>query len=110
MAVLNNKAGGSALIHLTVSNTLIVVGNNSVSNLALTTETVSSATIKKVWWGASNSSYWTVARGSNTVLVLTESGQLDFSSDVLTKDSAANLVFTLVGTGVGFIAAEVKKN
>lgn len=116
MAVIQNKALGQSssagfAVHVTANDTIVVAGASGVSNIALTGETVTSAHISQVWWSSSNSSYWTVKRGANTVLVLTETGYLDFAGNGLGLqiDQAANLVITLTGSGVGFLALEGQK-
>ena len=116
MAIIQNKALGQSssagfAVHITANATIVVAGDSSVSNIALSGENVNSAHISQVWWSSSNSSYWTVKRGSNTVLVLTETGYLDFAGNGLGLqiDQAANLVITLTGTGVGFLALEGQK-
>lgn len=116
MATIQNKALGQSssagfAVHVTANATVIVSGNNSVSNIALAGETVTSAHISQVWWSSSNSSYWTVKRGANTVLVLTETGYLDFAGNGLGLqiDQTANIVFELTGSGVGFVALEGQK-
>ena len=109
-SVLNNKKFGNCLVHLTANATLVVVGNNSVSNVAVSDETVQGASIRRVWFGSSHNGHWTVYRGSNTMLVLGGTGYLDFvPGNVLTKDRTANLVFTLNNTTTGFILAEIQK-
>ncbi len=113
MATIVNKpildGNGRFVLHLVANATIVVVGNNTVSNLATGSDNVARASINKVWWGASNGSYWTVNRGSNNVLVLTETGDLAFEGASLNLYPAANLVFTLNGTGAGYIMLEGQK-
>jgi len=116
MAIIQNKALGPSssagfALHIVANDTIVVVGNSSVSNIALTNETIAAAHISQVWWGSSNASYWTVKRGSNTILVLPDSGYLDFAGNGLGLqiDQTANLVFTLTGSGVGHLALEGQK-
>jgi hypothetical protein len=116
MAVIQNKALGPSssagfALHITANDTIVVAGNSSVSNIALTNEIIAAAHISQIWWGSSNSSYWTVKRGSNTVTVLSETGYLDFAGNGvgLQIDQTANLVITLTGSGVGFLALEGQK-
>ena len=120
MTVINNKTPGyhgvgtgtgTAVIHLTANATIVVAGNNSVSNVAVGSEVVTGANVRKVWWGLADAyTYWTVKRGANTVLVLNNTNYLDFTTGaVIGIDSTANLVFEKTGTGTGFIALEIKK-
>lgn len=109
MAVLNNKKGGSAVLHFTSSNTVTVVGNSTSSGIAAanTDEIVSGCNLRTVIWSGS----WTVARGANTYLVLSGTGTLDLSLNdmAIGVDANATLVFTLT-TGTGFIMTKVGKN
>lgn len=109
MAILRN-IDTSATIHLVANATFVVAGNNSVSNLAIGSEILTSATIKRVWWGTENANtFWTVKRGSNTVLVLNTSGFLDLSATTpISTDGTGSLVFEKSGNS-GFILAEVRK-
>lgn len=120
MTVTNNKSPGyfgagsgtgTAIIHVTANATIVVAGNNSVSNVAVGSEIVSSATVRKVWHGVADANtYWTVKRGANTLLVLNNSGHIDLTTGgVLGIDAAANLVFEKTGSGTGFICVEIKK-
>lgn len=116
MAIIQNKSLGLSssagfAVHVTANASIVVSGNSSVSNIALSGEVVNSAHISQVWWGSSNSSYWTVKRGSNTVIVLTETGYMDFAGNGLglQQDQTANIEITLTGSGVGFLALEGQK-
>lgn len=116
MATIQNKSLGLSssagfAIHVTAGETIVVSGNSSVSNIALSGETVNSAHISQVWWGSSNASYWTVKRGSNTILVLPDCGYLDFAGNGLGLqiDQQANIVISLTGSGAGFLALEGQK-
>lgn len=116
MATIQNKALGPSssagfALHVTANDTIVVSGNSSVSNIALTGETIAAAHISQVWWGSSNSSYWTIKRGSNTILVLSETGYLDFAGNGLGLqiDQTANIVITLTGSGDGHLALEGQK-
>jgi hypothetical protein len=117
MAIINNKSSGydgekkTGVIHLVANATITVAGVAPTSNVAVGTETVVGATIRKVWWGVADAStYWTVKRGANTVLVLNNSGFADFSSGAtLGMDGTATIVLEKTGAGTGYIAVEFKK-
>lgn len=111
MAVLINKKGKSAVIHLTANATITVAGNSSVSNVASVGEELTGATISQVWYGSSNSGHWVIKRGANTVMVLTQSGHMNFAghSVSLNMDAGATLVAELVNTDTGFITLEMSK-
>lgn len=104
---------GSAVVHYTANATITVVGNNAVSTIANAGETVSSAKISQIWYGAGPAnSFWTVSRGANTVAVLTGSGHMPFNSfgSVLDSDEAATVVLNLYNASddEGFIMIELK--
>lgn len=107
MAILSNKYNGTTVTHDTANATYVVVGNNSVSNIASGAEIVDSAAIRRVVWGT-DTGQWTVKRGSNTVLVLSGTNELLLNGMSLGKDSTANVVITLSG-GTGFIMVELAK-
>jgi hypothetical protein len=117
MATIINRRGASAVVHVVANTTVVITGNSSTSNIAFgggntqIEETVTNGYISQVWWGAQPSGYWTVARGSNTYLVLNNSGHMDFAGQgaAITADSTANAVLTLNGTANGFIMVEFQK-
>lgn len=115
MAIVINKQArstttGYIVIHGSANAEYVVVGNSSVSNIASGDEVVTGASIAQVWWGVANGGYCTVARGANTVLVLTESGSMNFVDDhiPISLDTTANVSFTING-GVGFVMIEMQK-
>lgn len=116
MAIIQNKALGQSsssgfAVHVTANSTVVVAGNSSVSNIALSGEEVAAAHISQIWWGAANGGFWTVARGSNTVAVLPDTGYFDFAGSgvALQQDQVANLVITLTGSVNGFLLLEGQK-
>lgn len=83
-----------------------------------TGETVSEMYISKVIWGTANNTAsapatWTLARGGNTVMILTGSGVMDFQEEGVRLESGgdniSNCVFTLAG-GTGTIAIKFAKS
>lgn len=110
MPIVYAKPGGKTLIRLTANATLVVVGNNSVSNVAASnSEIVESATITKVFW--SGNGQYTVARGANTILTLHGNGWWDLYQHgiALTEDSTANVVITNSSGSTGTIMLELSK-
>lgn len=105
MDVIKNQNEGLALIRFT-SNGTMEVANLATSN----TETVSSVTITKLLFSGSNT--WTVARGSNTVITLTGTGEFNLSALgwVLGESPSANLVITNPAATPGTLLIEVKKS
>lgn len=102
---------GSIVVHNAANQTYVVVGNSTVSNIATGSEVVVSASIAQAWWGVANGGYITVARGSNTVAVYTESGYTDYAGAgaSLGLDGAANVVITITGAPSGYVMLELQK-
>lgn len=110
--VVNNKKYETAIIHFVANGTVIVAGNSSVSNVASGDEVVTSGTIRRIWYGSpsGNAAHWTISRGGNLAFVVDGTGRIDFDDGaVMTTDSAANVVATLVGATTGFLMVELKK-
>ena len=90
------KFHSSGAIYLNSANPLL--GANSGG------EVVRSMNIISAEWSAGNGAYWTVKRGANTVLVLSEGQDVfDFSDSRLIDnyggEPQANVVVTKVGSG-----------
>lgn len=112
MAVIINKKGLSAVIHLTGNATINVAGNSSVSDIAVGDEIVTGATITQVWYGTGNGAYWEIKRGSNTVMFTDSTGYLDFAGNGITLnlDTTETLVANLNLSQTGFIVIELTKS
>lgn len=112
MRILSNKKGGRVVLHFTANGSANLIGNSSVSQIAIGDEVVTSAHITQIWCGSAsgNGDYWTVKRGSNTVAVLDSTIAIDFAGlgAGLTLDATANISANLVGTA-GFLMVELKK-
>lgn len=115
---LTSPNSGTIVLHFVANSTsntetINIVGNNSVSNVALNSEIVTAANITKVYYGVANGDlYWTVERGSNTVLVLNNSGFEDFETygNSLSLDNTANLTIKLNGNNpLGYMILELRK-
>jgi hypothetical protein len=100
------KFHSSGAVYLNNSNALL--GVNSAG------ETVSRMNIVSAEWSIGNNAYWTVQRGANTVLVLSD-GQhvMDFSDSRLIDnyggEPQANLVVTKVGSGPSTLVLKIHK-
>jgi len=110
MPTIINRSGSSAVVHVNANSTIVIAGTSAVSNVASVGETLTGAYITQVWWGAP-AGYWTIKRGSNTALVLSETGYLDFAGAgaSLTIDASADIVANLVTSSTGFLMFEVQK-
>ena len=94
MPVINNKKGSTATIRLTAT------ANVALADLAKDSETISGAIITSVCWSTNGAI--TVARGANTILTLSGSGQwnLNEGGGALAEDKAANIAVTITGAGI----------
>jgi hypothetical protein len=99
MPIVQNKVGSTAVIRCTANETF------TLANLQVGSETVTGLGIMQVYFAGD----WTVARGSNTKLVL--NGQDNWIFDGVTEikdDSAGTLVITN-GTNPGTLIVVVRK-
>jgi hypothetical protein len=95
----------NALLVLTATNTaIVIVGNNSTSEIGLSTvpDDIIGCYIKQMWSSADSSAAngWTIDRGSNTVWQSDSTTWLDFAGNgtAITLDPAATLSLTRTGT------------
>lgn len=111
--VQQNRKNTSAVIHVTASNTIVVAGNSSVSDIAIGNEVLTGCSITQVFCGSSsgNGSYWTIKRGANTVAVLDSTGYFDYAGAgmAITVDSGGTLMANLVNGTDGYLLIEVQK-
>ena len=115
MRIVSNKKGSNIVMHFTASETVKVVGNNSVSNLATdASEFISGASITQAWFGTigttGGNGSWSIARGANTVVVFDSSGYTDFAGNgaAMTLDAKGDLTVTLTATS-GTLMLEMQK-
>lgn len=111
MAVIINKKGLSAVIHLTANATINVSGNSTTSDICTGDEVITGASITQIWYGCGNGAYWEIKRGSNTVFYTDSTGYLDFAGNgvALNKDVAGTLVANLNSSQTGSIIIELTK-
>lgn len=109
--VVSNKLNTSAVLHFITSNsTVIVSGNSSQSNLAISDEVLTGATITQVFWGCDGSGHIHLKRGANTIATYDSTGYKDYAGCgmALTLDSAANIDVVMAGTN-NYLLIEVQK-
>jgi hypothetical protein len=100
------KFHSSGAVYLNNSNGLLGVNSSD--------ETVTRMNIVSAEWSIGNNAYWTVQRGANTVLVLSD-GQhvMDFSDSRLIDnyggEPQANLVVTKTGSGPSTLVLKIHK-
>jgi hypothetical protein len=111
MAIIINRPGTSAVIHVTANATINAVGNTTNTTIASGDEVLTGAAITQVFWGASGGGYWTISRGSTLTLTLTDTGTMDFAGSgcSLIANSAFAIEAKLVGTANGHLLMEVQK-
>jgi hypothetical protein len=113
MAVLRNQKNRSCIVHLTANAELVMVGNSSVSDIAIDDEEVKGASIKQAWFGSPSGAlnYITVARGSNTVAVYDSTAWMDYAGNgaLIDKDSTGTLVVTFTGSEPQYLMLELRK-
>lgn len=110
MPIVYAKPGGKTLVRLIANATLVIAGNNTVSNVSTSVaEIVESATITKVFW--SGNGQFTITRGANTQLTLHGNGWWDLYQHgiVLSEDPTANVVVTNSSGSTGSILIELSK-
>lgn len=110
MPVQHNKKYVKVSTHNVANETYVIVGNNSVSNIATGDEIIAGATISRITYGTDSAGTWKVLRGSNVVFVAGGgSADHEFPIGGLTSDPTANIVVQLSGSANGFIQLEIKK-
>lgn len=99
MPIVKNQTKGIALIRATANET-ITSANLVVAN---TGEVVTAMGITRIWWSGNT----TIARGANTILVLTGTGDWNLAGwgDALDEGANSDIVITTTGT----VLLEVKK-
>lgn len=102
VTILSNKKNASVVIHVAAANaSLVIAGNNSVSNVAIGNEVLTGATITQVVYGNDGgANHAQILRGANLVATFDSTGYIDYAGNglALNKDSSANLVVNFNGS------------
>jgi hypothetical protein len=116
--IISAPVGGNKVVTHTIANdTIVVIGNNSVSNLCCTmansaTENVQAASIAKVWFGSQGGT-WLVYRSNSSVNTMvgafTGSNYMPMDGSPLNILPTQNLSCFLVGSANGFLMMELHK-
>jgi hypothetical protein len=110
MPVQYNKKYVKVATHNVANETYVIVGNNSVSNIAMGDEIIEGATISRITYGTDSNGTWKVLRGANVVFAAGGgSADHEFPIGGLSQFPAANVVVQLSGSANGFIQLELKK-
>jgi len=94
VTITSNRKGWSAVIHVSEANTSIVIaGNNSVSNVAISDEVLTGAYITQVFWGNGGTGQAKILRGGVLVGAYDSSGYYDYAGSgmPLNVNASANI-------------------
>lgn len=111
-SILSNKKNTSAVIHFSGSNTVIIAGNNSVSNVAISDETLTGAYVTQVFYGCDGSGSIQLKRGSDTIAVYDSTGYIDYAGAgmaLTAGNTAANIAVSFVGSANAYLLIEIQK-
>lgn len=118
--ILQNRLGGTIVLQITSNSTIQVVGNSSVSELAVNNhptpygnvnEVVLDASIRRVYSLSEANVSWKIERGANLVGFVAGGHEFDLKEGLsYTLDSDATLVTTTVGGTNGVLIIELSKN
>lgn len=109
---ISNRKNTAAVIHVSSANaTLVVAGNSSVSNVAMSDEVLTGAYISQVAWGCDPSGYIVVKRGSVVASVYDSTGQHEYAGCgmPITVGQSDNLTIEFVGSSNCFIVMDIQK-
>lgn len=112
VTVISNKPRTSAVFHVAGANaTLVVAGNNSVSNVASAGEELTGAYITQAVWGCDGSGYIVIKRGTAVAAVYDSTGQQEYAGTgmPINVGQSANLTVEFVGSSNCYVMFEVQK-
>lgn len=109
--ILSNKKNSSATIHFNSNSSLVIAGNNSVSNVAVGTEILSGASITQIAWGCDGNGHIQVVRGANVVGIYDSTSYIDYAGNGMSLDlhPTANLVVNFIGSANCSCVIEIQK-
>jgi hypothetical protein len=111
-SILSNKKNTSAVLHFTGSNTVIISGNNSVSNVAISDETLTGAYVTQVFYGNDVNGSIQIKRGNELISVYDSTGYVDYAGAgmaLTAGNTAANLVVSFIGSSNAYLIVEIQK-
>ncbi len=116
MTVLYNSTI-KTIVHFVATDTHVIVGNNTVSNVtSLSNEVIFSADIAQVWHGCDAGGSWIVERGTSSansiVAVFDGTGHQQYSQAgalISANNTGESLYVTLDGSTNGYIMIELRK-
>jgi hypothetical protein len=110
--IISNRPRTSAVFHVTPANaTIVVAGNNAVSNVASSGETLTGAYITQSVWGCDPNGYIVIKRGTTPVAYYDSTGQHEYAGCGMPINvlQTANINIEFVGSANCFIMFEVQK-
>jgi hypothetical protein len=111
--IISNKSRTSIVVHVASGNTtLVITGNNSVSNVASAGETLTGAYITQAIWGCDPNGYIVIKRDTTPVAFYDSTGQHEYAGagmPITVGQNAANLSVEFIGSNNGFVIFELQK-
>jgi hypothetical protein len=110
--IIANRPRTSAVFHVATANaTIVVVGNNAVSNVASSGETLTGAYITQSVWGCDPNGYIVIKRGTTPVAYYDSTGQHEYAGCGMPINvlQTANINIEFVGSANCFVMFEVQK-
>ena len=113
VTVISNRPRTSAVFHVTgtANATIVVAGNNAVSNVASAGETLTGAYITQAVWGCDPNGYIVIKRGTTPVAFYDSTGQHEYAGCgmPITTGQTANINVEFIGSANCFVVFEVQK-
>jgi hypothetical protein len=110
--IISNKPRTSIALHIASTNaTLVIAGNNAVSNIASPGETLTGAYITQAVWGCDPSGYIVIKRGTTPVAFYDSTGQQEYAGTgmPINVGLADNLSVEFVGSSNCYVMFELQK-
>jgi hypothetical protein len=107
---MSNKSDASTTLHVTGNCDIIIAGNNSVSDIALSNENLTGAYIAQIAWACTPDAHIQLLRGTELVSVYDSCGQHEYAGCAfpLNVNSEKTMSIRFYGTG-GFCTLELQK-
>jgi len=112
VSIVSNKSRTSIVLHVASANaTLVIAGNNAVSNIASPGETLTGAYITQAVWGCDPNGYIVIKRGTTPVAFYDSTGQHEYAGAgmPINVGLTSNLSVEFVGSSNCFVVFELQK-
>ncbi len=109
--ILSNKKNTAATIHFSSNSSLVIAGNSSVSNVAISNEVLTGASITQIAWGCDGNGHIQVLRGANVVGIYDSTSYIDYAGNGMSLNlhPSANLVVNFIGSANCSCIIEIQK-